>query len=171
MCNTYAVWLQYTVTCNSFRGASDVWYWIFVANFLSLIVARNGVTGNLGHSSVLPFFPGVLYRTPSSNPYGLTVTYKAYKLPGEEVKECFFQCTPLHSSWSSPHASHLPVWSRVELLAPEVISLKHMIKQLTLNKEIEIRLDRGNPFSCTRKKCNKNHWHQRNTAEVIQMFK
>ena len=120
---------------------------------------------------VLSLFPGVLYRLPCSNPYGLTATYKANKLPGEEVKECFFQCIPLHSSWSSPHASHLPVWSRVELLAPEVILLKHMIKQLTLNKEIEIRLDRGNPFSCTRKKCNKNHWHQRNTAEVIQMFK
>ena len=72
-------------------------------------VARNGVTGNLGHSSVLSFFPGVLYRLPCSNPYGLTATYKANKLPGEEVKECFFQCTPLHSSWSSPHASLLPV--------------------------------------------------------------
>ena len=43
-----------------------------------------------------------------SDPYGLTATYKNI-LPGEEVKECFFQCTPLHSSWSSPHASHLPV--------------------------------------------------------------
>ena len=110
VCNTYAVWLQYTVTCNSFRGASDVWYWIFVANFLSLIVARSGVTRNLGHSS--EYFLSSLecyIDCQCSNPYGLTATYKANKLPGEEVKECFFQCTPLHSSWSSPHASHLPV--------------------------------------------------------------